>query len=266
MVYGLQEAEIELCFTRKAYTVAGDHRLNKSTYRSAGGGNYSNLIYPDELLIQSLFNLSQNFPITKHPRSRNPGTVVFNRITHQEADSFFNLFKTENGGEIRKQVEDHSLRLNYHCPNKSLHSNPDKALSTDFSIRYFLKSQTLVGGCYHRSCANQNDIYLNQLCDKIKLGNSSRKSSILELQVPVLMPKTDGTLLLPSKRDPKIIPTIPAHLNLLTSKQQLNFWKTRDNLIAYLDKPKQSYDKLSLNHLRSAHRYYINLIKNKIKR
>ena len=137
------------------------------------GSDFNNLKLPTDNFINLLFKCATNFDSRFVLRNQSLSKVL----------KVMKLYEEKYGGTFLSNSEDNSESVTSSCPNKNLHSqHKTHSRSREFSIKYFLKSNTVVGGCFHRSCLETNNLILEKLFD-IQNELVYRKRSKLQIDV-----------------------------------------------------------------------------------
>jgi hypothetical protein len=149
----------EIKFSR-AFTVFGNHREGKTKYDMKGGRDLNNLELPSEEFIELLFSQLETFP---QNTSAEKDSFIKNSLVPSKAQEFMKYYIKKNGeGFFKKLASDNSFLTTSSCPNSNLHTK-GTSHSKEFSLKYFIKTHTLVGGCFHNSCTRANGELLEKL-------------------------------------------------------------------------------------------------------
>jgi hypothetical protein len=247
LISNYEKIKIEIAFNR-AFSFFGYHRKKESEYKLLGGVNLNNMQFPDKELIDLLFEeLPTDFSsITKSNQFSSKG------ISLEKTRRVMKSFQKKYGGEKMLVKEDNSERLVSTCPNNHLHTS-GKSHSREFSIKYSLKFDTVVAGCFHRSCRENN---LKLLEDLFNLEDKPTFEELNVASIGLLSTQTSNDVSIEKLNDTLTGTISTEKLSDVTIKQSTKYQKLKDELTFLLNT--KNSDKGKINSLRANIRYYKN--------
>lgn len=160
--------QIEINFT-KPFTFHGFHRDGDTQYRTIDTKGLNTLKFPSDDFYYLMLQYSYNIPKDGIFQSSMGNQTIIRNLNILKAKSKMGLFCEKYETKIKKDRTNNTLYIQCHCPNSHLHTKNKQP--TDFSIKYFIDSSTLVAGCFHRSCSQENAKLIQKL-----FGSSNRRN------------------------------------------------------------------------------------------
>jgi len=177
LILAYRAIKVEIAFS-KGFTLFGVHRSGASVYHFLGADLLNTCIPSQELMDLLYFHVPTRL---LSESSDNERYYSLQNVSYNWAKDKLKEFQGLYGGSYKLLTDEFKLKLKGACPNKSLHTK--RAQNTDFSITYNILSKSIIGSCFHESCARANYELLKDFFeDSNSNENLSRESTNKQIQ------------------------------------------------------------------------------------
>ena len=150
---------------KRAFTFFGFHRNGQTKYEIINEKKMTNLPFIKDDFFKLLVEHSKSIIQDGTFLQRNRSNYILKHKSFAFIQNKIEEFSKRYGGKVQTDTSDDSIHISTNCPNVHLHSqNVDQ--KSDFSIKFYKRTNTLVASCFHKSCKEANNNLMENLFGK----------------------------------------------------------------------------------------------------